>query len=182
MRRPKPYHHGHLREVLLQAAIQLDRRSWAGRLHFAGSSTTRGRLHNAPYRHFPDREDLLAAVAAQGFRELNAAMSEAANKQPNALGQLKHAAWRMWNSLYADPNTSRSCLTRLFPGRRLRDSAEAADQAFGTLMKLVKSSQDEGRLPSGDLRQLSFSRGRWSMNLPNWRPLGVCHTSPEPIF
>jgi Tetracyclin repressor-like, C-terminal domain len=41
------------------------------------------------------------------------------------------------------------------------DSREAAEQAFGTLVSLVKSCQDERRLPSGDLRQ--FALLAWSM-------------------
>jgi hypothetical protein len=41
------------------------------------------------------------------------------------------------------------------------DSAEAAEQAFGTLVNLVKNCQDEGRLPSGNLSQFAFLA--WSM-------------------
>src|SRR6266404_3557169 len=71
MRRPKPYHHGHLREVLLQAAIQLIAEVGPAAFTLREVARRAGVSHNAPYRHFPDREDLLAAVAAQGFRELN---------------------------------------------------------------------------------------------------------------
>jgi hypothetical protein len=41
------------------------------------------------------------------------------------------------------------------------DSAEAAERAFETLVSLVKSCQDDGRLPSGDLHQ--FALLAWSM-------------------
>jgi hypothetical protein len=41
------------------------------------------------------------------------------------------------------------------------DSSQAAEQAFGTLVRLVKSCQDEGRLPSGDVHQ--FALLAWSM-------------------
>jgi len=34
-----------------------------------------GVSHNAPYRHFPDRDSLLAALAAEGFQKLGEAMS-----------------------------------------------------------------------------------------------------------
>ncbi|OGA59886.1 MAG: hypothetical protein A3F77_04325 [Betaproteobacteria bacterium RIFCSPLOWO2_12_FULL_67_28] len=37
-----------------------------------------GVSHNAPYRHFPDRESLLAALAAEGFAALGRALQEAA--------------------------------------------------------------------------------------------------------
>jgi len=45
--------------------------------------------------------------------------------------------------------------------RKTPDSAQAAEQAFKTLVSLVKTCQDEGRLPSGDLRQ--FTLLAWSM-------------------
>jgi hypothetical protein len=41
------------------------------------------------------------------------------------------------------------------------DSSQAAEQAFGTLVSLVKSCQEEGRLPSGNVHQ--FALLAWSM-------------------
>jgi hypothetical protein len=42
-----------------------------------------------------------------------------------------------------------------------KNSAAAAEQAFGTLMSFVKGCQDTGRLPSGDLRQMALLA--WTM-------------------
>src|SRR5258707_6217650 len=67
----------------------------------------------------------------------------------------------MWNLLYAGRSTSLSGSTRPFPSNKTSDSAEAAEQAFETLVSLVKSCQDEGRLPSGDLHRFAFLA--WSM-------------------
>src|SRR5258707_14602277 len=89
MRRPKPYHHGHLREALLQAAIQLIAEVGPAGFTLREVARRAGVSHNAPYRHFPDREDLLAGGAAQGFRELNGAMLEAGRRQRNSVGRLK---------------------------------------------------------------------------------------------
>lgn len=46
-----------------------------------------GVSHNAPYRHFPDRETLLAALAADGFRLLGGALEEAGKNGPQARGE-----------------------------------------------------------------------------------------------
>src|SRR5258707_12700070 len=83
MRRPKPYHHGNLREALLEAAIRLI--AEVGPTAFTLREVARRACvsHNAPYRHFRDRDDLMAAVAAQGFRELTEAMMEAAGQRPD---------------------------------------------------------------------------------------------------
>jgi AcrR family transcriptional regulator len=50
-----------------------------------------GVSHNAPYRHFRNKNDLLAAVAAQGFRELTQAMLDGAGQQSDAIRRLKGA-------------------------------------------------------------------------------------------
>src|SRR5215468_6211539 len=91
MARHKPYHHGNLREVLLEAAIRLI--AEVGPTAFTLREVARRAdvSHNAPYRHFRDRDDLLAAVAAQGFRELTRAMNEAAATKSDVLERLKYA-------------------------------------------------------------------------------------------
>lgn len=65
-----PYHHGQLREALLNAAQQVVERDGHQALSLRdlaqGLKVSRG----APYRHFADRDALLMAVAAQGFVQL----------------------------------------------------------------------------------------------------------------
>jgi AcrR family transcriptional regulator len=161
MRRPKPYHHGHLRDALLQAAIQLIAEVGPAAFTLREVARRAGVSHNAPYRHFPDRDDLLAAVAAQGFRELTQAMLGAVKKQANPLAQLKHAGVAYVEFALRRPEHFTVMFDAPISRRKTPDSAEAADQAFGTLVRLVKSCQDEGRLPSGDLRQ--FALLAWSM-------------------
>jgi len=91
MRRAKPYHHGNLREALLGAAIRLIAEVGPTAFTLREVARRAGVSHNAPYRHFRDRDDLMAAVAAQGFRELTRAMIEAAAPKSDPLDRLKHA-------------------------------------------------------------------------------------------
>ena len=60
------YHHGALRETLLAAAIEVVARQGADALSLRGLAQAVGVSSAAPYRHFPDRAALLAAVAAEG--------------------------------------------------------------------------------------------------------------------
>ena len=161
MRPRKPYHHGHLQEVLLRTAIQLI--GEVGPVGFTLREVARraGVSHNAPYRHFSDREELLAAVAAQGFRELTHAMLDAAKPQPNPLDQLKRAGLAYVEFALRRPEHFTVMFEAPISKRKTPASAEAAEQAFGTLVRLVKSCQKEGRLPSGDLHQ--FALLAWSM-------------------
>ena len=161
MRKPKPYHHGHLREVLLKAAIQLIAEVGPAGFTLREVARRAGVSHNAPYRHFADREDLLAAVAAQGFRELNSAMLEAVTHHRSSVGRLKGAGLAYVEFALRRPEHFTVMFDAAVSKHRTPDSTEAAEQAFGTLLILVKSCQDENRLPSVDVRQLALLA--WSM-------------------
>jgi len=161
MRPRKPYHHGHLREVLLQAAIKLIAEAGPAGFTLREVARRAGVSHNAPYRHFPDREGLLAAVAAQGFGELNQAMLDAAERESNALRQLKRAGLAYVEFALRRPEHFTVMFDSPIARRKTPNSSEAAEQAFGTLVRLIKSAQDEKLLPAGDLSQ--FTLLAWSM-------------------
>lgn len=78
-RRRRPYHHGKLRGSLLRAAGQMLERQGVAGLSLRRAAGRAGVSHNAPYRHFPDRESLLAALAAEGFAALGHIMRQAAS-------------------------------------------------------------------------------------------------------
>jgi AcrR family transcriptional regulator len=161
MGKPKPYHHGHLREALLQAAIRLIAEVGPAGFTLREVARRADVSHNAPYRHFADREELLAAVAAQGFRELDEAMWNAVRHQRSSLPRLKRAGLAYVEFALRRPEHFTVMFDAAVSEHKTPDSAQAAEQAFGTLLGLVKSCQDEGRLPSGDLHQ--FALLAWSM-------------------
>jgi len=69
------YHHGDLRPTLLAAAEALLTCQGAAALSLREVARAAGVSHGAPYRHFPNREALLAALAAQGFERLSATIA-----------------------------------------------------------------------------------------------------------
>ncbi|QBR71496.1 TetR/AcrR family transcriptional regulator [Beijerinckiaceae bacterium] len=73
-----PYHHGDLRRALVEAGLQLLEKRGPAHVSLREVSRVAGVSHNAPYRHFDSREALLAAMAADGFETLRAAMARAA--------------------------------------------------------------------------------------------------------
>lgn len=75
----KTYHHGDLRKVLLDAALAEVAAHGAQGLSMASLARRAGVAQSAPYRHFSDREDLLAAVATEGFERFTEALLEAAS-------------------------------------------------------------------------------------------------------
>jgi len=66
----RPYHHGDLRRAIVKAALELLKET--GSLDFSLRELARraGVSHNAPYKHFADKRELLAAASAAGFEML----------------------------------------------------------------------------------------------------------------
>ena len=100
------YHHGNLREALIRAALHLIAEKGPAGFTFAEAARSAGVSPAAPYRHFRDRDDLLADVARQGFTRFEAMLG------------------RAWNDGLPDPLTAfgacRQGLSRLRPdGARL---------------------------------------------------------------
>lgn len=74
---PKSYHHGNLRAELLNQALQQLRVGGAEDLSLRALARAIGVSQTAPYRHFSDKSELLAAMATRGYRELLAALRQA---------------------------------------------------------------------------------------------------------
>lgn len=68
------YHHRDLRAALLRTAGKMLEREGLASLSLRALARRAGVSHNAPYRHFPDRERLLAALAGEGFELLGNAL------------------------------------------------------------------------------------------------------------
>jgi AcrR family transcriptional regulator len=75
------YHHGNLGPALVDAALKQVEQGGAETLSLRDLAQSLGVSRAAPYRHFGDRDALLATVAARGFEEL-VALYEAALKSP----------------------------------------------------------------------------------------------------
>src|SRR6476659_2738199 len=71
------YHHGDLREALVQAALQEAEQGGPEAVSIKALAKKLGVSQPAPYRHFADRDALLQAVTAEAFRQFNDIMREA---------------------------------------------------------------------------------------------------------
>ncbi len=70
----RAYHHGNLRVALIEAGVGLARTGGPDAVVLREVARLTGVSHNAAYRHFSDRQELLAEVAAVGMGELEQAM------------------------------------------------------------------------------------------------------------
>ena len=160
---PDRYHHGDLKEALLNAAFRILEDEPLEALTLRRLAREAGVSHAAPYHHFPDLDALLAAVAARGFGLLREEMSEwATGADPDPFSRLQAAG-----TAYVTFAVTRPGLFRLMFSGRWRDAAgfpelEAAEGlAFGALQEMIMGAWggDESRshlLPSA-------ARAAWAL-------------------
>jgi AcrR family transcriptional regulator len=88
---PDTYHHGDLRDALVQAALQEAEQGGPEAISLKALAKKLGVSQPAPYRHFADREALLEAVTAEVFRQFTAILREAIGK-PSTQSKLSRFA------------------------------------------------------------------------------------------
>ena len=76
-RAERGYHHGNLKEALLQAALDLIAQKGAAGFTFADAARMAGVSPAAPYRHFRDRDELLSQIAQRGFEQFEQLLTQA---------------------------------------------------------------------------------------------------------
>ncbi|ELX10061.1 transcriptional regulator TetR family [Janthinobacterium sp. HH01] len=156
----KPYHHGNLRDSLLDAAALLLAQNGAQALTLREVAKAAGVSHAAPYHHFPSREHLLAAVAARAFAGLAAAMAAADADGARSQGQ------RLMDicEVYVEFARARPAQFRLMFGPLLAQKSrypelkQAAEASFNVLV-MAATAFDAARGPELALTGWSLAHG-----------------------
>lgn len=157
----KNYHHGNLREALIDAAIALIAEVGPTAFTLREVARRAGVSHNAPYRHFRDKDALTTAVATEGYRELTEAMRGAAAKQSQALARLKCAGLAYIEFALRRPEHFAVMFDAPLSGPPHHESNQAASEAFTTMVGYVKDAQGAGELAAGDT--LAYAYLAWTM-------------------
>lgn len=79
----RPYHHGDLRRALVDAARRLLETEGAAAMSLRAVAREAGVSPAAPYHHFKDKGELMAAVASEGWSLLSATMYRASTESPD---------------------------------------------------------------------------------------------------
>ena len=151
----RPYHHGGLDHALLGAARELLAEGGVEALSLRAIARRAGVSPMAPYRHYPDKEHLLAAVAAQGFAAFSCALRNADETAPPGEALVAQAVAYVQFAL-ANPAMFRL----MFGAPRLGghpELAAAGDSAYGVLASRVAAEAPDGA--DSEARTL----GCWSM-------------------
>ena len=136
----RSYHHGNLREALLAAAVALIGEKGPGGFTFAEAARAAGVSPAAPYRHFRDRDALLADVAARGFTQFTAALEAAwADGSPEPLAALDRVGRAFLAFARTEPAYYAAMFEAQLPPDLNRDLTLAADQAFAVVRRAAEA-------------------------------------------
>ncbi len=138
-----PYHHGALHDALLKAAETVLERDGLQGLTLRAVAREAGVSHAAPTHHFGDLTGLVSELAAIGFRQFNAAMTEAGN----VAGALMEKAMARAKAYVAYARAHPGMYGLMFRTERLDMSRpalhEAAQASFAGLAGAIGASRHE---------------------------------------
>ncbi len=151
------YHHGDLRQALIDAALELIAEKDVSSLSLREVARRVGVSHAAPYRHFADKDALLAAVAEEGFQTLTQQLKEAvqqANSEP--VKQLEASGIAYVDYAIAHPSHYRVMFGAYGANEKKHPSlSKASMQAFMVLVNVIVEGQSAGVMRSGEPKQLA---------------------------
>jgi AcrR family transcriptional regulator len=157
------YHHGDLREALVQAALDLIASKGPAGFTFAEAARSTGVSPAAPYRHFRDRDALMADVARRGFEQFRDALDKAWNDgRPSPTAAFNAVGRAYLDFARKEPAYYTAMFEAGLPPDFDPDLERAADDAFGVLRKAAEAVcatlPAEGRPPA-----MMVSLHAWSM-------------------
>jgi AcrR family transcriptional regulator len=150
---PRGYHHGNLKEALLRAALELIAQKGPAGFTFAEAARWAGVSPAAPYRHFRDRDELLASVALRGFTQFEAALARAWDDgRPDAFTALDRLGKAYLEFARAEPAYYSAMFEAGIPLAISAELREAGDRAFAVLRaaaeKLCATAPAQTRPPA----------------------------------
>jgi AcrR family transcriptional regulator len=138
-RRPHSYHHGNLKEVLLEAARKLIEQYGPAGFSLTEAARLAGVSPAAPYRHFRDRDALLAEVAKSGFERFAARLDMAWNNGiPTPLSAFDNLG-RAYLAFARDEPASYTVMFEAGFASAAGESIPAAERVFDVLQKAAAS-------------------------------------------
>ena len=158
-RQRSSYHHGDLRNALIDAALAQISVVGARAVSLREVARAAGVSHTASYRHFPSKESLLAAIAEQGFVMLGDAVGAAVQAHPDD----PLAGLQASGIAYVEFGVQYPHHLQIMFGGVIGDHADhpglkqAAEGAYERLREAVRNAQKSGHLRAGDERIIALA-------------------------
>jgi AcrR family transcriptional regulator len=150
--RSKSYHHGDLRNALIQSGLELLAEGGAQELDLRKVARRAGVSHAAPYRHFADKQALIAAITEEGFRLLAEQIQATLHEVPDEpFEQLLGIALAYVHFAKAHPWLMREMFSGLTLERETFASLQMASKTVYRLYTdVIRRGQEKGKFVDGD--------------------------------
>jgi AcrR family transcriptional regulator len=152
----RKYHHGALKEALVEAALELIAEGGLASLNLTEAAKRVGVTAAAPYRHFASRDELLNEVARRGFLSFGERIEKAWDEgRPDAAT----AMWRMCAAYLAFARAEPGLYSAMFGSvttLSTEASADAADHALDILWRSVVAFLRQRDAPAQGARKLAL--------------------------
>ena len=148
----KNYHHGDLKNALIQAGIDILAKEGVGGLSLRKAARKAGVSHAAPYAHFADKQALIAAISTEGHKVIYEKILEVLEKHPDdPLRQLVEIAWAYVEFGIQQPDHFRITFSGAVEKERDYPAlVEMTVKNFALVRQLVARCQAAGILEAGD--------------------------------
>ncbi len=156
------YHHGNLRQRLIHTAENLIAKQGIEAVTMRVLSRKIGVSHTAAYRHFRDKQELLSALAQNGFEKLEQKFQEVSQDlQDNPLGLILAIGRTYIDFAFENPARYRIMFGHILIDNRDKHTLnQAVQQTFAYLLKAIEKGQQRGDIRSDnpvELASLSWS-------------------------
>jgi AcrR family transcriptional regulator len=151
MSRKNSYHHGDLKNALIQAGIEILSKEGVNGLSLRKVARKAGVSHAAPYAHFTDKQALVAAISTAGYEKLYAKVYDAVqHHQGDPLRQFVEAAWAYVEFALTDPDHFKITLSGVVEKEKDYPAfVEISHKSFRLVVELVEAGQRAGILNEG---------------------------------
>ncbi len=181
------YHHGDLKNALIQAGIEILSKEGSQALSLRKVAKKVGVSHTAPYAHFADKQALIAAIAAAGYKQLYQQLVAAQANQDDPLARLEGIAQAYLRFAIDKPDHFRITFSGIVEiEQNYPDYVEQSKRCFALVVAVVADCQADGILKSGDTQLVAVSiwsciHGFVQLLLGNQLPgtLIAQHSAPE---
>jgi len=150
--KPKSYHHGDLRNALIQAGLDLLAEGGVQELDLRKVARRAGVSHAAPYRHFADKQALIAAINEEGFHLLAERIRSTLREvSDEPVEQLLGVALAYVRFAKENPWLMREMFSGLTIERETFESLHTASKSVYRLYaEVIKRGQESGKIVDGD--------------------------------
>jgi AcrR family transcriptional regulator len=148
----KKYHHGDLKNALIQAGAEILSKEGVGGLSLRKVASRAGVSHAAPYAHFADKQALIAAISTDGHVKIYKKITQVMEQYPDEpLRQLVEVAWAYVQFGMEEPDHYRVTFSGAVDKERDYPAlVEMTAKNFALVRQLVARCQAAGILGPGE--------------------------------